>query len=146
MVDRPAAVRGVAAAFLALSTIAVLLRCYVRLRIVKAFGWDDGFMILAMVCPFNRLRLVNPSANPAALLHLVLRIDDWRRSLGYRETSFRVNSRARKYCNGGMSLPSLPFLNCITLTFSSSTGSSPKSPTPSLPFSPRYPCASSSSA
>jgi hypothetical protein len=50
MVDRPAAVRGVAAAFLALSTIAVLLRCYVRLRIVKAFGWDDGFMILAMVC------------------------------------------------------------------------------------------------
>ncbi|KAL3449057.1 hypothetical protein BJX65DRAFT_273999 [Aspergillus insuetus] len=49
MVDRPAAVRGVAAAFLALSTIAVLLRCYVRLRIVKAFGWDDGFMILAML-------------------------------------------------------------------------------------------------
>ncbi|KAL2861994.1 hypothetical protein BJX68DRAFT_274002 [Aspergillus pseudodeflectus] len=49
MVNRPAAVRGVAAAFLALSTIAVLLRCYVRLRIVKAFGWDDGIMILAML-------------------------------------------------------------------------------------------------
>jgi hypothetical protein len=53
MVNRPAAVRGVAAAFLALSTIAVLLRCYVRLRIVKAFGWDDGIMILAMVCPLT---------------------------------------------------------------------------------------------
>ncbi|KAJ0421335.1 hypothetical protein BJY00DRAFT_111145 [Aspergillus carlsbadensis] len=49
MVDRAAAVRGVAAAFLALSSIAVFLRCYVRLRIVKAFGWDDGFMILAML-------------------------------------------------------------------------------------------------
>ncbi|KAL3458459.1 hypothetical protein BJX64DRAFT_223858 [Aspergillus heterothallicus] len=49
MVDRGAAVRGVAVAFLTLSSIAVILRCYVRLRIVKAFGWDDGIMILAML-------------------------------------------------------------------------------------------------
>ncbi|KAL4957356.1 hypothetical protein BDW69DRAFT_201197 [Aspergillus filifer] len=49
MVDQPAAVRGVAAAFLTLSSIAVILRCYVRLRVVKAFGWDDGIMILAML-------------------------------------------------------------------------------------------------
>jgi hypothetical protein len=49
MVDRPAAVRGVAAAFLSLSSVAVILRCYVRLRIVKAFGWDDIVMIFAMV-------------------------------------------------------------------------------------------------
>ncbi|KAL2818094.1 hypothetical protein BJX63DRAFT_384567 [Aspergillus granulosus] len=49
MVDRSPAVRGVAAAFLTLSSIAVILRCYVRLRIVKAFGWDDGIMILAML-------------------------------------------------------------------------------------------------
>jgi hypothetical protein len=49
MVDRPAAVRGVAAAFLSLSSVAVILRCYVRLRIVKAFGWDDIVMIFAML-------------------------------------------------------------------------------------------------
>ncbi|KAL4786610.1 hypothetical protein BJX76DRAFT_354973 [Aspergillus varians] len=49
MVDKSAAVRGVAAAFLTLSSIAVLLRCYVRLRIVKAFGRDDFVMILAML-------------------------------------------------------------------------------------------------
>lgn len=42
------AVTGV---FLAISFIAVSLRCYVRLRVVKAFGWDDGTMVLAMVCP-----------------------------------------------------------------------------------------------
>ncbi|KAL4744144.1 hypothetical protein BDV11DRAFT_3255 [Aspergillus similis] len=49
MVDRPAAVRGVAAAFLSLSSVAVIMRCYVRLRIVKAFGWDDIVMIVAML-------------------------------------------------------------------------------------------------
>lgn len=49
MVDRPAAVRGVAAAFLSLSSVAVILRCYVRLRIVKAFGGDDIVMLAAMV-------------------------------------------------------------------------------------------------
>ncbi|KAF4213433.1 hypothetical protein CNMCM5878_010474 [Aspergillus fumigatiaffinis] len=35
--------------FLCLSFIAVALRCFVRLRLVKAFGWDDGLMVLAMV-------------------------------------------------------------------------------------------------
>ncbi|KAL4814167.1 hypothetical protein BDW67DRAFT_187071 [Aspergillus spinulosporus] len=49
MVDQPAAVRGVAAAFLSLSSIAVVMRCYVRLHIVRAFGWDDIVMIVAML-------------------------------------------------------------------------------------------------
>ncbi|KAH1766861.1 hypothetical protein V6000_008564 [Aspergillus fumigatus] len=35
--------------FLCLSFIAVALRCFVRLRLVKAFGWDDGLMVLAML-------------------------------------------------------------------------------------------------
>ncbi|KAF7121831.1 hypothetical protein CNMCM5793_009384 [Aspergillus hiratsukae] len=35
--------------FLCLSFIAVALRCFVRLRVVKAFGWDDRLMVLAMV-------------------------------------------------------------------------------------------------
>jgi hypothetical protein len=36
--------------FLGISFIAVCLRCFVRLKIVKAFGWDDTFMVFAMVC------------------------------------------------------------------------------------------------
>ncbi|KAH1482168.1 hypothetical protein KXX06_005029, partial [Aspergillus fumigatus] len=35
--------------FLCLSFVAVTLRCFVRLRLVKAFGWDDGLMVLAML-------------------------------------------------------------------------------------------------
>lgn len=48
-VNRNAAVRAIPAVFLAVTSITVLLRCYVRLRLVKAFGWDDGLMVLAMV-------------------------------------------------------------------------------------------------
>lgn len=35
--------------FLCISLIAVFLRCFVRLKLVKAFGWDDGLMVSAMV-------------------------------------------------------------------------------------------------
>lgn len=35
--------------FLGISFIAVCLRCFVRLRLVKAFGWDDALMVFAMV-------------------------------------------------------------------------------------------------
>lgn len=51
--DRSLEVRVVAAVFLALATVATALRCYVRLVIVKAFGWDDVIMLLALVrlCP-----------------------------------------------------------------------------------------------
>jgi hypothetical protein len=34
--------------FLILSFISVALRCFVRLRLVRAFGWDDSLMVLAM--------------------------------------------------------------------------------------------------
>lgn len=35
--------------FLGISFIAVCLRCFVRLKIVRAFGWDDTLMVFAMV-------------------------------------------------------------------------------------------------
>lgn len=35
--------------FLGVSFIAVCLRCFVRLKLVKAFGWDDALMVFAMV-------------------------------------------------------------------------------------------------
>ncbi|KAJ5111961.1 hypothetical protein N7532_000006 [Penicillium argentinense] len=34
--------------FLCVSFIAVALRCFVRLKLVKAFGWDDGSMVFVM--------------------------------------------------------------------------------------------------
>ncbi|OQD91101.1 hypothetical protein PENANT_c001G02295 [Penicillium antarcticum] len=46
---RKTAVQTVAAVFLPIAAISVILRCYVRGWIVKAFGWDDAAMILAMI-------------------------------------------------------------------------------------------------
>jgi len=40
---------GITAALFATSTIAVSLRCYVRTAITRTFGWDDGFMVAALV-------------------------------------------------------------------------------------------------
>lgn len=48
-VDRSLEVRAVAAVFFALASVTTILRCYVRLAVVKAFGWDDGVMVLALV-------------------------------------------------------------------------------------------------
>ena len=49
MTDRNLEVKAVAATFMSIAAVTVILRCYVRLRIVKAFGWDDGAMVIAMV-------------------------------------------------------------------------------------------------
>lgn len=46
---RKVGVQTVAAVFLPLATIAVMLRCYVRARVVRAFGLDDGAMVIASV-------------------------------------------------------------------------------------------------
>lgn len=48
--DRSESIFAVTIAFLIISLAAVSLRCFVRLKLVKAFGWDDGLMLLAMVC------------------------------------------------------------------------------------------------
>jgi hypothetical protein len=47
--SRSRALFAVILVFLCLSFTAVALRCFVRLRLVKAFGWDDVLMVLAMV-------------------------------------------------------------------------------------------------
>ncbi|KAJ5396776.1 hypothetical protein N7509_004889 [Penicillium cosmopolitanum] len=44
------AIIAVAATFMTIAFITVALRCYVRLRLVKAFGWDDTSMVVAMAC------------------------------------------------------------------------------------------------
>ncbi|OJJ37910.1 hypothetical protein ASPWEDRAFT_108934 [Aspergillus wentii DTO 134E9] len=49
---RNVAVRTTAAIFMPIASITVFLRCYVRLRIVKGFGWDDAAMVVAMLFYF----------------------------------------------------------------------------------------------
>ncbi|KAJ5475617.1 hypothetical protein N7539_007904 [Penicillium diatomitis] len=46
---RSKAIFIVTTVFLGLSFIAVCLRCFVRLKLVKAFGWDDCLMVFAML-------------------------------------------------------------------------------------------------
>lgn len=48
--DRSTVVKAVPATFLTIACLTVIARCYVRLSIVKAFGVDDGAMVLAMLC------------------------------------------------------------------------------------------------
>ena len=47
--SRSKAILIVTSIFLAISLISVALRIFVRTRIVRAFGWDDSIMVLAMV-------------------------------------------------------------------------------------------------
>ncbi|KAJ5322119.1 hypothetical protein MYU51_002933 [Penicillium brevicompactum] len=47
--SRKITVQTVAAVFLPIATITVMLRIYVRGWIVKAFGWDDGAMVVALL-------------------------------------------------------------------------------------------------
>jgi len=47
--SRSKAILIVTCVFLGISLVSVILRCFVRTRIVRAFGWDDGVMVVAMV-------------------------------------------------------------------------------------------------
>lgn len=42
-----------------LAFVVTLLRCYVRLYLVKSFGVDDYFMVLVLVRPRRRRRLIS---------------------------------------------------------------------------------------
>jgi hypothetical protein len=46
---RSQAILVVTVVFLAISLVSVGLRCFVRTRVVRAFGWDDTLMLIAMV-------------------------------------------------------------------------------------------------
>ncbi|KAE8323911.1 hypothetical protein BDV39DRAFT_195550 [Aspergillus sergii] len=48
LVGRSKSIFVVTLIFLCISLTTVALRCYVRLRLVKSFGWDDALMVLAM--------------------------------------------------------------------------------------------------
>ncbi|KAL2837339.1 hypothetical protein BJY01DRAFT_258397 [Aspergillus pseudoustus] len=46
--DRALSIFVVSAVMLGLAIITVAMRCFVRLYLVRAFGWDDGLMLLAL--------------------------------------------------------------------------------------------------
>ncbi|KAB8215113.1 hypothetical protein BDV33DRAFT_195535 [Aspergillus novoparasiticus] len=48
LVGRSKSIFVVTLIFLCISLTTVALRCYVRLRLVRRFGWDDALMVLAM--------------------------------------------------------------------------------------------------
>lgn len=84
--QRVLAVKTVAAVFLPIACITVMLRCYVRGWVVKGFGWDDGSMVLAMVCdelPWHsrvegRGFIDGVGLIDIGILYHVLRVHDWR--------------------------------------------------------------------
>lgn len=39
----------VTSVFFGISLVSVMLRCFVRTQVVRAWGWDDGTMVIAMV-------------------------------------------------------------------------------------------------
>lgn len=48
--DRGPQLKAINIFFLVVTLVAILLRSYVRLAMVKAFGVDDYLMVLATVC------------------------------------------------------------------------------------------------
>lgn len=52
-------VDGVVGLFLAMSSIAICLRCYCRVLVVKSFGLDDWFAVIAWVCSSSPPELLN---------------------------------------------------------------------------------------
>lgn len=51
---RSNAILIITSVLLGVSLVTVCLRCYVRLKIVKVFGWDDLLMAVAMVSQKTR--------------------------------------------------------------------------------------------
>ncbi|CAG8902630.1 unnamed protein product [Penicillium egyptiacum] len=46
--SRSKAILIVTSVFFAISLLSVMLRCFVRTQVVRAWGWDDGTMVIAM--------------------------------------------------------------------------------------------------
>lgn len=69
--QRALAVQTVAAVFMPIATIAVMLRCYVRGWIVKGFGWDDGAMVFAAVSQLSVSAVEDMESSHAQLFYIM---------------------------------------------------------------------------
>jgi len=47
--DRGARIAGVTIALYVLSVVAVSVRCYVRVSLIRSFGYDDWLMVITLV-------------------------------------------------------------------------------------------------
>lgn len=82
--QRALAVKTVAAVFMPIACISVMLRCYVRGKVVKGFGWDDGAMVVAAVMTPSTNTVLRSKLTFLAILCYVLCVYDWWNSLRYR--------------------------------------------------------------
>lgn len=99
--QRALAVKTVAAVFLSVACVSVILRCYVRGWVVKGFGWDDGSMILAMVSSSIKPTR-NREAHQTGLLRHVLWYYDWRHIIWNREEVRTPRRFSTRDCNEGI--------------------------------------------
>lgn len=73
------------AVFLPLAITAVAVRLWVRLRMIKNFGWDDAMMMMALVCILPIAVLLKLLLTKPGQLHCILRCSHdnsrvWRRN------------------------------------------------------------------
>lgn len=100
--SRSNAIIIVTSVFFAISFVSVCLRLFVRTRVVRAFGWDDTTMMLAMVGPSSirdRDVLCRPTDRIVYdenlhLHHLSLGLQSGIRSLWYRWSEERDRTEA----------------------------------------------------
>lgn len=57
--SRTNTLRSVTTVFLALTWITLLIRCWVRVKLVKIFGLDDKWMVAAQVRSLTQIDLVH---------------------------------------------------------------------------------------
>lgn len=103
--DRSLVVKVIPAIFCSIAFLTVLLRCYVRVFVVKAFGVDDGAMVLSMVGRLSILERIGILTSCSAMLHHVLRLHDWRCDIRYWKEVRRFDCRSTNDCDGGTMFP-----------------------------------------
>ena len=79
--NRGPELQAVCSTMVSISFISVALRVWVRARIIKAFGWDDFFMVLALVSQPERLPLEYQTLTLPAVPCDVRNLCHWWRSL-----------------------------------------------------------------
>jgi hypothetical protein len=93
MSDRGARIAGVAIALYTLSAVAVSVRCYVRVSLVRSFGYDDWLIVATLVrlqCEaFERKRPLTGSVFIHCLLH----------SQPYWDSPWHGTQNCRPYCS-----------------------------------------------
>ncbi|KAL4876789.1 hypothetical protein BJY04DRAFT_231402 [Aspergillus karnatakaensis] len=94
--DRSLAIVAVSAVMVGLSILVVMLRCFVRLHVVRAFGWDDGLMIVALAL-FIALSVLCVLGPIAGIGH---RLADFKTMASIQRAMmvYRSNSRLARTC------------------------------------------------